>query len=187
MATYFKNFPRVEYELSNTEFQTQNITKRFRGLPEVLKNRYIYYIYTVKDGERPDMVAAKYHGDPTYDWIILLINGVFDPQFQWTLNMNDFNKYIINKYGSIETAQQTIKYRQKVINEREEYYAREFSEERFLNVDEDDYNSTPVERRRIITAYDYELDLNEQRRKIKLIDNRFLPQFISEYNIIFSK
>jgi hypothetical protein len=35
---------------------------------------------------------------------------VVDPYYQWNLNQEDFNNYLVKKYGSIENAQETIVY-----------------------------------------------------------------------------
>ena len=70
----------------------------------------VFYPYVIKEGERPDIIAADYYGDPRYAWLILLTNKVVDPIYDWPLSQRQFEKFIIKKYSSIEYAQQKIFY-----------------------------------------------------------------------------
>jgi hypothetical protein len=50
--------------------------------------------------ERPDQTAEAVYGDPRYDWVILTTNNITNYHNQWPLNSVDFQKYILEKYGS---------------------------------------------------------------------------------------
>ena len=102
MAKYFNNFPKVDYSLENPnqfDFVT-NIVSRF-GIDEKLKeNSSIYYKYSIEDGETPEILAAKYYDSPEKHWIILAMNDIVDPQFDWPLTYSQFNEYVDTKYSA---------------------------------------------------------------------------------------
>lgn len=102
MARYFNVFPKIDYDLENSnqsEFVT-NIASRF-GIDEKLKeNASIYYEYNIDDGETPEILAAKYYGSPEKHWIILAMNDIVDPQFDWPLTYSQFNEYVDSKYSA---------------------------------------------------------------------------------------
>lgn len=68
---------------------------------DAVKHSTYYYLYDVVDGETPEDVANKFYDDPTKHWIVLMANEMVDPQYDWTLSTNNFQKYINNKYSSL--------------------------------------------------------------------------------------
>lgn len=119
MAFFFKNFPTIIYDIEGKE-QTNydivtNIFFRTRFLREVVNNISAYYEYIIQDGDTPEIIAEKVYRDPQAHWIVLYANDIVDAQYQWPLNSRAFQKYIINKYGSIQIAKTTIHHYEKVI------------------------------------------------------------------------
>jgi hypothetical protein len=102
MARYFNNFPKIDYSLesSNQKDYVTNIISRF-GIDDALKdNASIYYEYYIEDGETPEILAAKYYDSPEKHWIILALNDIVDPQFDWPLSYAQFNRYVDLKYSA---------------------------------------------------------------------------------------
>lgn len=105
---YFSKLGTIKY--NNT--LCCDITKRV-SLNEKLKNSpTLFYPYELKNGIREDTLANAYYQDPYYYWLIYLTNSVIDPYYDWNLDDNDFNNFIIEKYGSIEYAMKRTKYYQ---------------------------------------------------------------------------
>lgn len=181
MANFFRVFPTIIY--NNTP--TLDITRRFIFKQNVFKNHFVYYNYIVKEGELCRAICDKYYGDETLDWVVYLSNEIFDPIFDWHMPQNVFNDFIINKYGSLATAHQTNHSYEIILNEKEELNYRDWSEQKTVFVDWDTFNATPEERRKELSQYDYEYELNERRRSIQLVDKAFIPQIIQEYESIF--
>lgn len=113
MTNYFDKFPQIPYSIGRTDdkvaqFQlATNIMVRVRVLVEALDRVFNYYEYVVKDGETPEILAEKVYGDPEAHWLILLTNNITDPVYDWPLRNDVFDKYLISKYGSMETAKTT--------------------------------------------------------------------------------
>lgn len=104
---YFNTFSIIDYK----GYRVRDILSRPKILELNRQNAYLHP-YTVKYGERPDMIASEYYGTPKFTWLIWLANDMTDPYYDWYLTNEDFDQSIIKKYGSLEEAKQKIKYYQ---------------------------------------------------------------------------
>lgn len=103
---YFEKFPLIQY--ANTI--AVDITRSAKILDSVYNNPHLYYLYDIKQGERPDSIADRYYDDQYSDWILHLSNKIIDPYYQWYLQSEDFNAFIAKKYGSIQLSQLKYKF-----------------------------------------------------------------------------
>ena len=181
MSNYFKNIPNVLYDINGTEPNTfravTNIMSRVRFKPSVIENITDYYPYKVLEGERPDIVSFKKYGTVAYSYLILLINDIVDPLFDWPLPSRQFENYIIEQYGSVATAQSTNKYYYQII--RPEVARTGVSErvpEYKIIVDQSTYNTLDASVRSAQSVYDWETEQNDNKREIKIIN----PDFIQD-------
>ena len=103
MSNYFSYFPTVNHSLKDdgTYVEVTNILKRFAFREDVKGKVDVFYEYSIKDGERPDILADRLYGDSKYAWVILLFNDIIDPFYEWPLFGQDFTNYITGKYGSL--------------------------------------------------------------------------------------
>jgi hypothetical protein len=179
MANYFKNLPRVGYDINgtgkNSFVSVTNIMKRVKFKPSVLEDISNYYPYYVKEGERPDIVAHAQYGNIGYAYLILLVNDIYDPNFDWPLNSQVFEKFIINKYGSVTTAISGIKHYFQIIRAE---VPRTGTSERIpevkFAVDETTYDALGISDRTTLSNYDHEVELNDAKREIRLINPAFI-------------
>lgn len=104
MSKFLEYFPRVPYDISKTKLAdyqiVTNITFRIGIIKDVLNNAGSYYLYTVKDGETPEIIAENAYRDSEAHWIILYANDIYDPQYDWPLSSKAFKNYLVNKYRS---------------------------------------------------------------------------------------
>lgn len=193
MSNYFSYFPTTEHDLTNNgqKVKLTNIMRRFKIPSELADRTDVYYEYDIQDGDRPDTVAEKYYGDSNYAWLVMHFTSMEDVHFDWPLSTFDFEEYIKGKYGSIASAQaQNHEYRiylsrikngVKVPAESEVLFDGSVLNERVVVVDETTYNATaPNYRKSAVSKYDYETELNEGKRSIRILDKRFLPQVRDE-------
>lgn len=103
---FFKHYPNVTY--SNTVVKNIFAKIAFQKNNDV--NYYTYHPYTIVEGDRADMLAYLYYGDPGYDWIIYYANLVVDPYFDWPLDTKTFKNFVEAKYGSQSEARSKIKF-----------------------------------------------------------------------------
>ena len=179
MANYFTNLPKVGYDINGTGkdsfLSVTNIMKSVRFKPSVLEDITDYYPYYVKEGERPDIIAHAQYGNIGYAYLIMLINDIYDPNFDWPLNSQIFEKFIINKYGSVTTAISGVKHYYQIVRAE---VARTGTSERIPEVkfvvDETTYDALDLGDRTTLSNYDYEVELNDAKREIKLINPAFI-------------
>ena len=174
MANYFRNIPKVKYDINGAEpnkyLNVTNIMKRISFKPAVIEDITDYYPYRVKDGERPEIISFQKYGSVAYAYLIMLINDIQDPLFDWPLTSQQFEKYLTNKYGSVAAAMAETKYYYQIIRAE---VARTGTSERIpavkFIVDETTYDALDSGDRTTQTTYEWEDELNDDKRDIKLI------------------
>ena len=120
----------------------------------------IYYGYRLSDGERLDTLAKKLYDSEEYQWIIMLVNNMMDPRQELPMSHQEFNEFLKQKYGSVETAMTTT-----------HHLEDEYGE--WVNEDYPYYKN-------VITMYDYEDKINESKRNIKLVRPEYIGVFTEE-------
>ncbi len=120
----------------------------------------IYYRYRLSDGERLDTLAKKLYDSEEYQWIIMLVNNMMDPRQELPMSHQEFNEFLKQKYGSVETAMSTT-----------HHLEDEYGE--WVNEDYPYYKN-------VITMYDYEDKINESKRNIKLVRPEYIGIFTEE-------
>jgi len=245
MPTFFNKFPVVRYDMENKRYSYQNnqivtnVLFRIGIIREVLTNISSYYEYTVRDDEKPEVLADKFYNDPEGHWVILYANDIFDPQYDWPLDSKSFNKYLADKYSSQAEADlgagisdfrvvdwtrdttniNSVHHYEKIVTRennvsgindekrveinRSKLWAVagvEIPFEVYIEMPEDDFkvfnfsdpNSannmgvtiTQNTTKAAITYYDYEDDLNEKKRNIKVIKKQYYSQIVDEFNTL---
>jgi hypothetical protein len=186
-----------------------DITFRVNIIKSTLSNITTYYEYEIEGDETPEIVAEKFYRDPYAYWIILYANDIYDPQYDWPLSYDAFRRFIVKKYGSFEWAKTNIKHYEKVIEQRDnatnEIKTKKYiiSRENLMeetNIDikdgsfwsdlaaEADWSDITVGNKTIsqrvyaneVTFYDYEDQLNDSKRFIKVIKEEYYPGIIRE-------
>jgi hypothetical protein len=106
MAKYFTNFPIINYANNNAI----NIMDRVSMLQSTLDSKQSYYTYVMQDGQRPENLAYDYYNNPHYMWLVCFSNQNIDPYYDFPISSDNFNAFIVSKYGSVANAQNTIIY-----------------------------------------------------------------------------
>ena len=173
---YFESFPTIFYDANGdgTFKDVKNLLRRV-GLRTLVKSNVLLFdTYEVKEGETPEMIAHKLYGDSNLHWIILMINEVTDRYHQWPMTVPQFLDFINDKYDNpdgihhYETTQTSGDTKVKI--------------EVFNEVDSDAYTGlTPI------TNREYEEDRQDKLRSIRLIDPKFIGQFVAEFQILMKE
>ena len=127
------------------------------------------------------MVADRFYGDPHLFWIILHMNDIIDPRFEWPLSNEDLMEYTIGKYGLpyIYHTHHYVTPQGKIVNS---YKVLSQSNNPILPIVYQDsgefqkimFHQTPPVLLSRVTNYEHELDLNEAKRKIKILKREFV-------------
>ena len=187
MTFYFNNFPNVSYDVkkNNQPQIVTNLLVRYK-LTQALKSQSLnYYTYSIQEGQRPDNVAFELYDIASYSWILLLINTIHDPNYDWPLAQRSFEKFLTAKYGSEPVALSTVHEYRKVVNEQSVLFDNTIIPKKTLVVDETTYNTLSTGAREIIYKYDYEEELNESRRNILYISSSALTTVLASISDVF--
>lgn len=121
--SYFDKIPKIKYDINHSLINQQyddvtNVFFRVRVLQNVLDNINSYYVAEIEEGETPEILSEKVYKDPGGNWIILIANRILDPQWDWPVDSEVFKKFIIDKYGSIETAKTTDHHYEMIVTRK---------------------------------------------------------------------
>ena len=156
-----------------------DILRRVKLRSGIKAGAFIFTEYDVRDGEKPEDVAVKWFGDPEYHWVILMTNNITDRFYEWPMTQPQFQNFIEDKYGiasidSIHHYEITQTSGRTTSNGPNDYsYLVE------CNSDED--GASPV------TNREYEQRLQDKFRSIRLLDQRYLPTFVSEFEALIKE
>ena len=199
MSNYFRRLPNLDYPSllknreSNTDFiQTKNLFRRTKIREDLFANFMQFDKYEIVGDERPDNVSEKVYGRDDLDWVVLLSNNIIDINNEWPLSQSQLNIFLSDKY----TPQELVS-----IHHYETLELRDNKNQLILPaglVVDEDFNleylsggqikstNSLVEGRpvRAVTFFDYENDLNEQKRNINVIKKDFLGMFIKDFERI---
>jgi len=107
--SYFRQLPDFDYvsRLPDAKigdyYRVKNLFKKGKLRDDIFQNLAIFEKYQIKGDDRPDNVAYEFYQDSTLDWIVLLSNNIINIQTEWPLPQNDFDRYLVDKYGDYET------------------------------------------------------------------------------------
>lgn len=168
--SYFSKFPVYQYDLEDNQKKKLiiDIVRRVALKANVKANTQVFDNYSVKDGEQPDIVADKYYGDSTLHWVIVLVNNVTS-RYDWPLDQIALSHFVKDKYSNPDG---THHY---------EINATSGDTTKKLEVASDTTGATQV------TNYEYEQDLNDSKRTIRLLDRAYIGQFIAEFEKIIQR
>jgi hypothetical protein len=165
---YFENFPLIPYDsVGNGNFKlVTNLLKRVAVRSKVKINASYYDTYDVKEGETPEMIADKLYDDPELHWVILLLNDITDRYHQWPKNQNQFLAYVNDKYSNVDSTHH--------------YEISQVSGDTTIKIDIGTDN-TDYPAASIVTNFEYEEDLQDKKRKIRLLDPSYVEDFVAEF------
>ena len=167
MRSYFRNHPTIDYNGQ----QVRNLMLNAQLTKSVLGDTTTFLPYTVQEGDTPTTVAFDYYGHIDWTWLVLLSNSIIDPYTGWVKTQEQFDNSIIKQYGSLQTAYSTNHH---YINPYDTTLPPVSIDSNTYLAVEDKVGLVPV------YAYEYEFELNERKRLIKLVDKTYAPRIALE-------
>ena len=199
MSNYFRKLPNLDYPslLKNREsivdyVQTKNLFRRVKIREDLFANFMQFDKYEIVGDERPDNVSEKVYGRDDLDWVVLLSNNIVDINNEWPLSQLQLNRFLSDKYTPQELVSihhyETLELRDnknQLILPAGLVVDENFNLE-YLSGGQIKSTNSLVEGRpvRAVTFFDYENDLNEQKRNINVIKKDFLGMFIKDFERI---
>jgi hypothetical protein len=190
---YFQTLPKLVIRDKQTSQITTNILARVNLISTLLQDPLIFYSYDIKDSDTPEIIAHKYYGSVERFWMVLFSNEILDPQWDWPMTNKVFDSYVNQKYTPIELSE--VNHYEKIITNTS--LPEGIISSKIINISEDEYNSLDESSRtystitgdvnitttkRVVDNYTYELNLNESKRRIKLINKSYATRLETEFN-----
>lgn len=167
---YFDNFPVIIYDsVGQGKYKdVTNLLRRVAMRSKVKSNTLMFDTYDVKEGETPEMIADKLYDDPELHWVVLMVNDITDRYHDWPMDSGQFQDYLNDKYSDI--------------NATHHYEIAQSSGDTSVKIwIENDIDTSAYSGATIVTNYEYELEEQDRKRKIRLLDPRFIDQFLQEF------
>ena len=188
MSDYFKKLPNFEYvsRLPGAKIgdyvTVKNLFKKGALEEDILSNLAFHTKYKIKGNDRPDNVAFDFYGKSNLDWLVLLCNNIINIQTEWPLLQNDFDRFLLDKYGSYEALNNTHHYETQEIKNSKDvvivpkglqcasdytvtYYDYNIYQEKIVL--SKDWTTE-------VTNYDYESEIEDNKRNIFLLKPRYI-------------
>jgi len=207
---YFDTFPLVvASDYKNNAILLTNLMARVEIIPSLLRNPLLFYSYDLKESDRPDILANKYYDDSNKYWMILYANEIIDPLYDWPLDSHQFDAYLKNKYSEAAGGDEfvltyissTIQEYRKIITTYDSTSLETTT--KTVVVDLTTYNSitaasttktfssgasvTRTISKSAVSIYDYELELNEAKQNIKLINSTYSNQLEKDLKTLMAQ
>ena len=168
--TFFNRFPMMIYDVKNNDNYKllPDILRRVKLRSAIRGSSMLFDTYDVRNGERPEDIAFKWFGNAELHWVILMTNNVTDRYYDWPLTDPQFQLFLTDKYGAGS---------EDAVHHYEiEQTSGDTSIKIDIGTDNTNYSSATA-----ITNFDYEQKLQDEKRKIRLLDPQFASQFVEEF------
>jgi ABC-type antimicrobial peptide transport system permease subunit len=201
---YFDTLPKlIKTDDKGNSLLLTNILARANLLQNFLSSPAIYYEYDIQDGDTPEIIAHKYYGDVYRYWVVLFANQIIDPQWQWPMIGDVFKSYIDSKYTLATPAVNpytTVHHYEKQIDTLD--ISTNITTTNKISISQNTYNSLTTSTtnyslatgtvkvtisKNLINIYNYELQLNEDKRSIKILKNNYVGQLEKQLKSLMSQ
>jgi hypothetical protein len=199
MPKYFQYFPTVKH----TNQLLVDITKRAKFVRTLASDPRAYLPYTIKGDETADEISYYYYGTVDYVWMVYLANNIIDPYKDWPMTDRNLNAYIADKYKeeymesmgvSTYTDQDVINWTQRTDIEDNILYWRA-EEDDTVQLSPESYENASIFDPQLIgeyswyrlRIYDAEVEANENKRIIRLINADYADQIAKEFKRLMNE
>jgi hypothetical protein len=195
--TYFREVSDLLYQSQNPNrnssydyARVKNLFRRAKIRDDFFQSATVFTKYKIIGEERPEQVAEKTYGSPTYDWLVLISNNILNVRTEWPLSDSEFTDYLERKYTEAELASphhyettplsdskgRLIVPAGKIVDSN--FSVTYYDERTNLTITE-----TPV---KLVSIYEYEIAQNDKKRNIYLLRPRFLQAALDDLRTIMS-
>lgn len=173
----FGYFGTVQYDGATIVDIFHDYNKFYKNISQ----KYNMKEYSIKNSPRPELLSYQLYGSTEYYWVLLMVNEIYDPYYDWVMSDQAVFEYTQQKYANVG-GPDVVAYHQSQDGEK------------FWNVVEDPmhpnhwYDKKDVLKRYLqfsgplvpITNLEHELAENERRRVIKIVPPANIKTFVSD-------
>ena len=185
MSNYFSKIPDFEYvsRLPDARISdyipVKNIFMRGKLREDIFQDASVFTKYKIKGNDRPDNVAYELYGDANLDWLVLTCNNIINVYNEWPMTQFDFENYLLEKYVTYDNINAIHHYETTEVKNSlgatiisaglqvDSNYSVSFYDDQIEGM-------TTVYPVVSITNYEYEENLQNDRRNIFVLKSKFL-------------
>lgn len=170
-------FGTTIYDGAETSDIFHNYSKYFKSIEE----RFILKEYYITGSPRPELLSYQLYDTPEHYWVLLMINDMYDPYYDWVMGEQSIHEYADQKYQYVGGVNKIA-------------YHQTDQGERFWNVVEYPKGSgkwyDAMDDRHLyiqfdgamepITNIEHEIMSNDAKRTIYIVQQGDINQFVSE-------
>ena len=196
-----RKLPEIEWVVdANTVITANDFTVVYQISEEWFNQSNIEYdLYPVNETDTPESLASSAYGDVTLYWAILIANNIVDRRTEWYMNNNQLLNYIFDKYylklykpdgdewvfDEENSAKQTYEHLRFQGNEKNNWTAQYYYTKdggileafpHHFETEEGDWVPRGTKGAIPISIYDFESDVNDARRFIRLPTKELVEQ-----------
>ena len=210
---YFRELPNIAYQSPLTHKNSsrdfiviKNIFRRTKLFDFLEENVSLLDKFTIGDGDRPDMIAEELYGDPTLDYVVILVAGIINVNHEWPLQDYQVYDFALEKYGSETEMNANHHYETFEIRDDKnrlilppdlivdvdfkidgtshkfpetKYTLRSHSGYSLLD-DKDEFCVLTDNIARAVTNLEYEYNENEKKREIDVLKSSYIGTFVND-------
>tara|TARA_A100000164_G_scaffold375041_1_gene409232 strand:+ start:600 stop:1274 length:675 start_codon:yes stop_codon:yes gene_type:complete len=191
--SYFRQLPDLDYPSlandrnSSYDYQiVKNIFKRAVLRGDVFNEVTAFTKYSIEGDERPDQVSYKFYKDSALDWVVLTTNNIIHVRDEWPMGNQDFLTYLNEKYTTQELSN-VHHYETEIIRDSR---GRLIQPEGLTvpaghSISFLDNGVLRTESKlKLFTFLQNEIDLNDAKREINILKDRYLNLFLEDFGNI---
>jgi len=199
MSNYFRQVPDFEYvsrlpDAKISDYITvKNLFKKGKLREDIFQNLAFFTKYQIQGNNRPDNVAFEVYGNSSLDWLVLTCNNIINIQTEWPLPQQQFDNYMLEKYGDYDTLYNGIHHYETVevknnqgvvivpagLQVESDYSVSYYD---YINDSQITENDAVV----AVTNYEYEERQEDKKRNIFLLKPRYLNVVIDDMEDIMA-
>ena len=172
--SYFNKFPKMIYDMKNDGNYKllPDILKRVKQRNAIKSGQFIFDNYDVIDGEKPEDIAYKWFGDAQLHWVILMTNNVKNRYYDWPMNSVQFQAMLEDKYDNPDGI-----HHYEITQDSGHTSGQGPNDYSYkVEVNSDTTNASSISNR------EYEEREQDKKRSIRLLNQKFLNDFIDEFD-----
>lgn len=147
--------PFIEYQFDGKTVIIRDVIAQVELSRQIKSKQSLYQIYEISDGETPHDVAFKFYSNPNLNWIVLVVNDIRDPYFDWPMNSEVLLEYTKAKYDDVNGVHH-------------------------YEVDGREVQTNSSEFAVPITNIEYETSINDSKKRIRILAQEVVPVFVAE-------
>lgn len=176
----FSFIKRIKYPLDGYNKEVTNIVSAFILRRVKVDNAFVFQTVQMRDGTTPEELSLEVYNDVEHYLSVLIASEIINPFTDWPMDYTSLEQYTMAKYSE---GVDGIHHFYDLDKER---ICDEWDHEIYKNMLKTDSENIP-KTIRPVTNLEYEIEMNNSRKSIRVINPRFINQFTEDMKNVIRK